>query len=182
VTINRSWGVSLVAVFALATAGPLAGAFSTGAVGQTDKPAFNATNADAAAVEVSRTPYEQYVSRDCFVNPCSVDFASVPPRRRLEISNTSCYIQATTTSSILYAQLYTKKADGTFVAGSTLAPILVAAAAGFAGTDRKVWSANHPISAHAAATQFFQAAVQMGTGSTLIFIACHISGYMVKLG
>jgi len=135
----------------------------------------------AALEDVSRRPFQQYVYQPCpIVFPCILNFAPVPPRSRLDVSNVSCLIQFGSDLTVMkFAQLLVRnEADG-IVSASTLVPIAI----GSVSPSRNSWAANHAVSVFASARQHFQILLEVGGPLTANdFMGCHVSGQMVKLG
>lgn len=122
----------------------------------------------------TRTPYQKYVNIDCPVSvDCILNIASVS-EGRLEITNVSCIIQTgdTTAGAKLHTAQIQVMNGSTFVSGLSLAPVEV----------RKdtigMWAANHAVFIFAKAGQRVRANVH---GIAITFVACHISGTLVKI-
>ena len=130
--------------------------------------------APASAAEISRSPFQQYLVADCFTSTCVLEFSNVPSSSRLDISNVSCVIQAASAGYVHVAQLHVVKKDGTVISAATLVPILTRDTAPY-----RVWSANHSVLLFATQGWHFRASVTINSSQ---FLACQISGYLVKLG
>lgn len=142
---------------------------------------------DAFAVT---TPYQRYLfSPKCSADlkTCQLDFPVVPANSRLEITNTSCYIQlkqnAGFAGELNYVQLLVKGGTGSTVSASTLAPLQIGQTS-IIGPDLISYAANHTVSVFANAGQHFQvlSKVHEGTfdGSGGTALACHISGRLIS--
>jgi hypothetical protein len=143
--------------------------------------------ATVAPAQVSRTPFQQYLFTNCPVNEnCTVDFRTVPPASRLEISNVSCFVEilgpTTSTALVRAAQLLVIRSNGSIGTASTL--LLEQQHSTFtASNNTRGFAANHAVAVFANAGQHFQAYVDpLGANDRVSFMACHISGTLVRLG
>ncbi len=176
----------LAAAAALAAVG-----LSTQAPAQATHPAVPADQGPQIArhaTEISRTPYQQYVSKQNCARgvACQITFSKVPASSRLELTNISCYIEMISTAGpvdtgadlripeIRSVQLLVHNSNGGLSSVSTLAPIVV--------QPNLTWAMNHEVSVFAAGGQSFQFVVTpVFPENLVIFFACHGSGEMVKL-
>jgi hypothetical protein len=123
--------------------------------------------------EIARAPFQIYLSTDCTGSPCMLDFPQVPANSRLDISNVSCVLEAPATAGTLHVvQLHVLDVNGNFIAGATLAPILTRDAA------FRIWAANHSIFLYAPTGWYFRVSV---LHAGIRFMACHISGHLVRI-
>jgi hypothetical protein len=153
-------------------------------------PAHAQPMAAPQVVEVSRTPFQEYVpfaDADSTASPYRLGFSRVPARSRLEISNVSCYIASQYGSfegaQIEYVQLLVLDADGSLVTASTLAPVPVSTLPPRSSGGAVTWAINNQVAAFAPARHRFQ--ILFGAAPNnfhYLRLACHISGQMVKLG
>ena len=136
----------------------------------------------SAAAVTSVTPFQQYVFRDpCpSATKCTLDFTTVPTGSRLNITNTSCYIETDVSKAdaeISFLQLLVNNRNNTPTTASTLVPVFVSEA-----NNLLVYSVNHSVSVFANAGQHFQADLGITNLGTVFLFACHISGQLQKLG
>jgi hypothetical protein len=182
-TSNQLCRLHAPATFAFAVATLVAITFSTSARAQSGTPATSVDQSPqvaSPAVELSRSPYQQYLFAGCPTGQdCTVTFSKVPSSSRLEITNVSCFIEVFTTGTdeqeLRGVQLWVvRHATGAVVTASTLVPIKV---------TRARWAINHPVSVFANAGQAFEVFVDVLSATDSVqLMACHISGQMVKLG
>jgi hypothetical protein len=179
------------ALLAFAATALIVMAFATGAPAQSGKPdreSDPSLQETAAVVEVARTPFQQYrFTTTCPVNEnCTVDFGTVPPASRLEITNVSCYIEVVAPPTdfpyLRVAQLLVIRSNGSIATASTM--LLEEQHANFPpSSSTRGFAANHSVAVFANAGQHFQAyADPLGPTDRVGFMACHISGTLVRLG
>jgi hypothetical protein len=183
--------LGLRALLAFAATTLVVMALATGVLAQSGKPDRESDpglQEAAAVVEVARIPFQQYrFTTTCPVNEnCTVDFGTVPPTSRLEITNVSCYVEVVAPStdfpSLRVAQLLVIRSNGSIATASTL--MLEEQHATFPpSSSTRGFAANHAVTVFANAGQHFQAyADPLGPTDRVGFMACHISGTLVRLG
>ena len=135
------------------------------------------TFADAA---VTRTPYQKYLSAFCggTGEQCKLIFPRVPANFRLEITNTSCFVQLNSTATMHFLQFIVYTAAGAQITAGTLVPHFIDSRSG----DYRLFSSNDQIFAFGGPGTHFEliAGVKGGNGGVLQ-LACSISGEWVKL-
>ena len=167
-TMYHQYRLGARALFAFAATALIAMAFAT-----------------VALAQVSRTPYQQYRFKNCPVNAnCTIDFPTVPPASRLEITNVSCYLEVsapTGTPALRVAQLLLLRPNDSIATASTL--LLGQQHTSFTATGNLLgYAANHAIDVFAPAGHHFQAyADPLRPIDSVSFLACHISGDLVRL-
>jgi len=170
-TIHQQYRLSARVLFVFAATALMTLAFSTVVLAQ------------------AKTPYQQYRFTSCSVNQnCTVDFPTVPASSRLDITNVSCFIEIfsppTTSPGVRFAQLLVLRSNNSILTVSTL--LLEQQSSTFipnGGGNIKGFAANHAVAVFANAGQRFQGYVDpLGANDRVSFMACHISGNMVKLG
>jgi len=132
-----------------------------------------------------RTPYQQYVYIGSCSVPCVLNFAAVPARHRLEVSNVSCYLRWDAVANLMYVdnvQLLVLNSSNALITASTLAPIPVHTLDPQVPHSRLTFAANHAVAVFAPAGHHFRAASDTTGGAAASFFSCHVSGQMVKLG
>lgn len=189
-TLHHPSRLGARALLAWAAMALMAIALATVAPAQADAPdreSEESLQAAPAAGEVSRTPFQQYLVTGCPVNTnCTVDFRTVPPASRLEITNVSCYLELFATPrafpALRVAQLLVIRSNGSIATASTL--LLEEQNTHVTPSSiTQGYAANHPVAVFANAGQHFQAyADPLGPNDGVGFMACHISGTLVRLG
>jgi hypothetical protein len=134
-------------------------------------------SASVSAQEVSREPFQQYISKSCNSTSCKIDFDTVPGNTRDEVRNVSCYIKSIEADfSIDFVQLRVHRQSGQLVSASTLEPGSVGGKHGNVAT----FALNHDVFVFASAQEHFQIlAESLLRGFSLL--RCHISGERVRL-
>jgi hypothetical protein len=153
--------------------------------GRSDRESEDSLQATPAVGEVSRTPFQQYHFTHCNTDEiCTVDFRRVPSGSRLEITNVSCYLEVsarTGSPELRVAQLLLLRPNDSIATASTL--LLGQQHTSFTSTGNlRGYAANHAIDVFAPAGHYFQAyADPLRPIDSVSFLACHISGDLVRL-
>lgn len=134
--------------------------------------AFSGSMANAA----TSVPYQRSDIGNCgLVLTCTIDFPVVPAGKRLEITNTSCYVFTTFNSRFYALQLLVVTPGGVNLNAVT-------PSARFTDLDfdsnYRHYTANSKIFAFATGGQHFQAFAQLSAG-TFRALVCHISGRLI---
>lgn len=129
----------------------------------------------AMAGAATSVPYQRYLNGSCPGLICKISFPVVPAGKRLEITNTSCYLrlEVNPDTDLLALQLLVLNSSGTITNAVTL-PV------DFQDSDEAFFAlaANEHIFVFAAAGQRLQAYAELKRGKYQQF-ACHISGQLV---
>ena len=142
-------------------------------------PVESSSRAEAASVEVSRTPYQAFILGDCLTggNFCKYETEIVSPRRRLELRRVACQGWHTNTVAPNFVTIGNlQTAAGVFVRRIDFLETH------YTRVDtNSVWSISEPVLTFIPAGHRLQIALNsatVGVGS----YGCSLSGYMVTLG